>query len=56
MAEQKDVHSSSPARAPKLQLVVEQPSTGRHKNPPKKDKPIQAQRRSCNKMVTMTTK
>ena len=30
---------SSPERASKLQLVVEQPSTGRHWNPTKKDTP-----------------
>jgi len=29
--------SSPPLRAPKLQLAVEQPSTGRHWNPPSKD-------------------
>ena len=33
------MHSSLPARAPKLQLAVEQPSTGKHWNPPKKDTP-----------------
>ena len=38
MAEEKDV-CSSPARAPKLQLAVEQPSKGGHRNPPKKDSP-----------------
>jgi len=39
MAEQKDVHSSPPGRAPKLQLAVEQPLTGgRWKPPPKKKK------------------
>ena len=37
MAE-KDVHSSS-ARAPKLQLAAEQPSTGENWIPPKKDTP-----------------
>jgi len=30
---------SSPVRTPKLQLAVEQPSTGGHWNPPKKDTP-----------------
>ena len=38
MAEQKDVHSSPPGRAPKLQLAVEQPSTGGRWKPPKKKK------------------
>ena len=38
MAEWKDV-LSSPARAPKLQLAVEQSSAGGHWNPPKKDSP-----------------
>ena len=36
MAEQKDMRSSPPARAPKSQLAVEQPSTGTYWNPPKK--------------------
>ena len=36
MAEQKDMHSSSPARTPKLQLAAEQPSTGDCWIPPKK--------------------
>ena len=31
--------SSYPARAPKSQLAIEQPSTGRHWNKPKKDTP-----------------
>ena len=39
MAEWKDVHSSSPARTPKLQLAAEQPWTGKCWNPPKKDTP-----------------
>ena len=38
MAEEKDV-CSSPERAPKLQLAVEQQSKGGHRNPPKKDSP-----------------
>ena len=33
------MRASSPARAPKSQLAVEQPSTGRHWNPPKKATP-----------------
>ena len=37
MVEQKDRRSYPPARAPKSQLVVEQPLTGGHWNPPKKD-------------------
>ena len=37
MAEQKDVCSSPPVRAPKSQLAVEQPSTEGHWNPPSKD-------------------
>ena len=36
MAESKDMHSSSPARAPKLQLAVEQPLTGECWNHQKK--------------------
>ena len=38
MAE-KYVCSSPPAKAPKLRLTVEQPSTGGHWNSPKKDAP-----------------
>ena len=38
MAEQ-DMCSYPPAKAPKLQLVVEQPLTGGRWNPPKKDSP-----------------
>ena len=37
MAEQKEACSFPPVRAPILQLAVEQPSTGRGWNPPKKD-------------------
>ena len=37
MTEQKDMCSSPPARAPKVQLAVEQPSTGGCWNLPKKD-------------------
>ena len=33
------MHSSPPVRAPKSQLTVDQPSTGGHWNPPKKDTP-----------------
>ena len=39
MAEQKDVHSSSPVRTPKLQLTAEQPLTGGCWIPPKRDTP-----------------
>ena len=39
MVEWKDMCSSPPARAPKLQLDVEQPLTGGCWNPPKKDTP-----------------
>ena len=39
MAEQKDKHSSPPARAPKSQLATEQPLTGGRRNTPKKDSP-----------------
>ena len=40
MAEYKDMCLSPPVRTPKLQLVVEQPSTGGHWNPhTKKDTP-----------------
>ena len=47
--EWKNVCSSPLARAPKLQLAVEQPLTGGCWNPPKKKRPhIQRQRRSCN--------
>ena len=37
MTEEKDVHSSPPARTPKLQLTPEQPSTGECWIPPKKE-------------------
>ena len=37
IAEKKDMSSSSSVRTPKSQLVVEQPLTGGHKNPLKKD-------------------
>ena len=40
--------SSPPERASRLQLVFEQPSTGRHWNPTKKDTHVQRQRRSCS--------
>ena len=48
-----DVHSSSPARTPKLQLAAEQPSTGECWVPghQKKIPHIQGQRRSHNKMA-----
>ena len=39
MVEQKDMHSSSPERTPKLQLAVEQPSAGECWFPPQKDSP-----------------
>ena len=45
------MHSSPPARAPKLQLAVEQPLTGGCWNPPKKDIHVQIQRRILSKMV-----
>ena len=55
MAEYKDMGSSPPARIPKLQLIVEQPSTGGHWSPPKKRHPrpktkkLQGDgRRGCN--------
>ena len=51
MVEQKDVHSSSPARTPKLQLTAEQPSIGECWIPPKKIPYIQGQRRSLSKMI-----
>ena len=50
MAESKDMHSSSPARAPKLQLAVEQPLTGECCKPPKRIPHVQKQR-SHSKMV-----
>ena len=50
MAESKDMHSSSPARAPKLQLAVEQPLTGECWKPPKRIPHVQKQR-SHSKMV-----
>ena len=34
------MHSSPPVRTPKLQLAVEQPSTGGHWNPTKKRYPM----------------
>ena len=37
---EQDMHSSSPARAPKLQLAIEQPLTGGCWNPPKKRYPL----------------
>ena len=37
MAEKKDVCPSPPARAPKSQLAVEQPSTEGHWNSPRND-------------------
>ena len=39
MAEYKNVHSSTPVKAPKSQLVVEQPLRGGSWNPIKKDNP-----------------
>ena len=52
MAEYKDMCLSPPVRTPKLQLVVEQPSTGGHWNPQKKKiLHIQRQRRSHNETV-----
>ena len=40
------MHSSPPVRTPKLQLAVEQPSTGGHWTPPKKKKDWQAMLRT----------
>ena len=52
MAEYKDMGSSPPARIPKLQLIVEQPSTGGHWSPPKKKMShVQKQRGSHSKTV-----
>ena len=51
MAEWKDMQSSSPVRTLKLQLTIEQPSTGQCWIPPKKILCVQVQRRSPNKMV-----
>ena len=47
------MHSSSPVRIPKFQLIVEKPSVKECWIPPKKKKisHVQGQRRSCNKMV-----
>ena len=39
MVESKDVHSSSPARTPKLQLTTEESSKGECWIPPRKDIP-----------------
>ena len=56
MTENKDAHLSPTAKAQKLQLAVEQPSTGGCWNPPKKKKKkkiphVQRQRRSCSETV-----
>ena len=51
MVEQKDVHSSSSARAPKFQLAVEQPWTAGHWNPLRKGTQVQGQRRSHSEMA-----
>ena len=45
------MHSCSPARTPKSQLVAEQPWTGECQIPPTKIPHLQKQRRSPNKMV-----
>ena len=39
MVEEKDVHSSSPAKIPKLQRTAEQPLTGESWISPRKDTP-----------------
>ena len=49
MTKQKDVSSSPPARAPKLQLPVEIPSTGGCWNPPKEIPYVQGQKSSRSK-------
>ena len=46
-----DMCSSPPARAPKSQLAVEQPLTGRCLNPSKKDTLLPKTRINCNDMV-----
>ena len=45
------MHSSSPARTPKLQFTAEQPSTGEFWIPPIKDTHFQGQSISPSKMV-----
>ena len=55
MAEWKDVYSSPSAKAPKLQLAIEQSLTGGHWNSPKKDTPCPKQRRSHNETVRGTS-
>ena len=51
MAEQKDMHLSSLARTPKLQLAAEKPSIGECWTPPKKIPHVQGRRRNSNKVV-----
>ena len=51
MSEYKGMHSSSPAKIPKLQIVAEQKLTGECRIPLKKDTDFQGQRRSLSKMV-----
>ena len=51
MVQQKDVHPSPPARAPKSQLAVEQPFTGGYWNPPIMISHVQRQKRTWNKTV-----
>ena len=52
MAELKDVHSSPPMRAPKLQLAVEQPLTGGCWNPhTKKRYPMTKDKEEASEMV-----
>ena len=52
-----DVCSSPPARAPKSQLAVEQPSTEGHWNPPKKDTPgPKRKKKRDGRRGTITTK
>ena len=48
------MYSSPPVRAPKLQLAVEQPLTGGHWNPPKKDNPHANTRKKPCEMVGST--
>ena len=52
MEEQKDMHSSSPVRTPKLQLAAEQPVKWECWSPPKKDTPCPtAKERSPRKTI-----
>ena len=51
MVEQKDVHSSSLERTPKVQLTSEQPSTGQCWIPPKKDNPCPRAKEKPQQMI-----